>query len=155
VFGPRQDPSSAYAAVIPAFIDRALSGQELVVYGDGEQTRDFVYVDDVVDANLLAAGIDPDGNVGGSSRYASAPVAAPRYDVYNVARGGSLSVNELAHAVIDTVGSSSKIRHEAERPGDVRQSRAEVSRLATLKSSPAVSLEEGLRRTVAYFRERR
>lgn len=104
-----------------------------------------------------AAGIDPAGQASGraGSGVASAPVAAPRYDVYNVARGGSLSVNELAHAVIDTVGSSSKIRHEAERPGDVRQSRAEVSRLATLKSSPAVSLEEGLRRTVAYFRERR
>ncbi len=157
VFGPRQDPSSAYAAVIPAFIDRALSGQDLVVYGDGEQTRDFVYVDDVVEANLLAAGIDPAGPASGraGSCAASAPVGAPRYDVYNVARGGSLSVNDLAHAVIDAVGSSSKIRYEAERPGDVRHSQADVSRLATLKRSPAVSLEEGLRRTVAYFRERR
>jgi len=104
-----------------------------------------------------AAGIDPAGQASGraGSGVASAPVAAPRYDVYNVARGESLSVNDLANAVVDAVGSSSMIRHETERPGDVRHSQADVSRLATLKRSPAVSLEEGLRRTVAHFRERR
>ena len=155
VFGPRQDPSSAYAAVIPAFIYRATNNKDLFIYGDGEQTRDFVFVDDVVAANLLAAGITerpagigerPTGIGGAKQRTQSA---------YNVACGRSVSINELARMIIEITGSRSKVIHEAERLGDVKHSLADISMMQReLGFSPKTDLLEGLERTVRFFKER-
>ncbi len=144
VFGPRQDPSSAYAAVIPAFIRRAIDNRDLIIYGDGEQTRDFVYVDDVVTANLLAAGIE--------ERPAGPQSTSGLQGVYNVGCGRSISILELARKIVEIIGSRSRVIHEPERPGDVRHSRADISRIEReLGFRPQTNLEEGLERTVRYF----
>lgn len=128
VFGPRQDPKSPYAAAVAIFADRARNGEPLVIYGDGQQTRDFVYVEDIVAANLVAA-------ERGSG-------------VYNVACGNRVTIRDLADAILDLTGSSSRIIHEAPRAGDVRHSRGDASRLRSLGWAPKVSLGEGLRRTI-------
>ncbi len=134
VFGPRQDPNSAYAAAIPIFVARALKNEPLVIFGDGEQTRDFVFVKDVVQANVKAA-TTPEAN-----------------DVYNVARGSSITIRELCELIIETTGSSSTIRHEAERPGDIKHSLASVQRgREALKFEPQYDLIEGLKQTIHYF----
>jgi UDP-glucose 4-epimerase len=129
VFGPRQDPSSPYAAVIPIFIERAHQGQDLVIYGDGGQTRDFVYVDDVVAANVLAAETAMSG-------------------VYNVARGEAWSIRDLAERIVAATRSTSCVRHEPERGGEVRHSLGSVERLRAAGFSPSITLDEGLRRTI-------
>ncbi len=128
VYGPRQDPNSPYAAAIAIFSERVRRNLPLTIYGDGEQTRDFVYIDDVVRANLLAA------EKGGG--------------VYNVACGTRITVNDLARQVIETARSTSTIEYAAERPGDVRHSRGNTDRIHALGWKPRVSLEEGLRRTL-------
>jgi UDP-glucose 4-epimerase len=134
VFGPRQDPKSVYAAAVPIFIDRAVKGAPITVYGDGSATRDFVFVDDVCQANMLAA---------------TSP-AAGRGEVFNVAQGGVITVQDLAEAVRRTVGSASEIVNAAERPGDIKHSRASIQRITeALGFAPSVSLDEGLRRAVA------
>lgn len=138
VFGPRQDPRSAYAAAVPIFVQRALANAPITVFGDGEQTRDFVYVEDVALANILAAG-HPDAGHG---------------EVFNVAQGGRITINELVARVCSLTGSSSRVDHGPERTGDIRHSLADVDRIgAALGFSPRVGLEEGLRRTIAAARE--
>jgi UDP-glucose 4-epimerase len=133
VFGPGQDPSSDYAAVIPRFIASSLRGQPVTIYGDGEQTRDFVYVDDVVRANLLAA---------------DAPVEATGRAV-NVATGQGRSVNELAGLVRDLTGSPAEPVRAPERPGEIRHSVADVTLAREVLGFEAVTpFEEGLARTV-------
>jgi len=137
VFGPRQDPASEYAAVVPRFIVACLSGSRPVVYGDGEQTRDFTFVADAVQANLRAA--DAPG----------APGA-----VLNVAGGRRTSLNALLGLVREITGSDVAARHEPSRPGDVRDSLADLGRAhALLGFEPAVSLREGLVRTVDALRK--
>ena len=137
VFGPRQDPKSVYAAAVPIFIDRASKGAPITIFGDGTATRDFVYVDDVCQANILAA---TSSNVG-------------RGEVFNVAQGGVITIQNLAEAVRATVGSESAIVHASERPGDIKHSRASIDRITdALGFAPSVSLEEGLRRAVAAMR---
>lgn len=133
VYGPRQDPNGPYAAVIPRFIDAVRAGESPVLYGDGEQTRDFVHVDDVARALALAA--TTPGLPGGP---------------YNVASGDSITLNQLV-AVLGTVfGRAVPIRHEPERPGDIRHSAADVSAIRdALGFEPTITLEEGLARTVA------
>lgn len=111
VFGPRQNPKSAYAAAVPIFLSRALSGKDITIYGDGGQTRDFVHVADIAGANWHAA--TTPGMTG----------------VFNVACGKSLSIKELAEQIIEATRSSSKIVFEPERLGDIRHSIADVSRL--------------------------
>lgn len=134
VFGPRQDPKSVYAAAVPIFIDRAAKGAPITIYGDGSATRDFVFVEDVCQANILAA--------------TSATVG--RGEVFNVAQGGIITIRELAETVRSTVGSESAIEHAPERPGDIKHSRASIARITeALGFKPAVSLAEGLRRAVA------
>ncbi|MBN2448733.1 MAG: NAD-dependent epimerase/dehydratase family protein [Lentisphaeria bacterium] len=132
VFGPRQDPASPYAAAVPIFLAKALAGDPLDVFGDGEQTRDFVYVKDVVAANVHAATHDITGTV-------------------NVAYGGALTVNSLAHTVVRLTGSSSPIRHLPERPGDIRHSVASVARLRATGCAPEYTFEQGLLETVRAY----
>jgi UDP-glucose 4-epimerase len=135
VFGPRQDPLSQYSAVIPNFITAALSGAEPVVFGDGEQSRDFTYIDNVVDANICA--IDADGVAGAT---------------FNVAAGERTSLNRLIELVSEITGRPLNPSYEDPRPGDVRHSEADVSRArGELGYEPKVSLEEGLRRTIATY----
>src|SRR3954447_25137902 len=134
VFGPRQDPRSEYAAVIPKFIAAAFQGTSPVIFGDGEQTRDFTYVDNVVQANLLAM---------------RAPEAAG--EVFNVAYGESFTLNRLVQLIGEITGHELVVDYAAPRPGDVRHSRADITRARTeLGYEPEVDLTEGLRRTVEW-----
>src|SRR3954447_8986820 len=135
VFGPRQDPRSEYAAVIPKFIISAFEGATPVVFGDGEQTRDFTYVDNVVQANLLAM---------------DAPDAAGK--VFNVAYGESVTLNRLVELVGEIPGRELAVRYAPPRPGDVVHSRADIGRArAELGYDPEVDFPEGLRRTIAWY----
>jgi len=137
VFGPRQDPTSQYAAVVPLFIQAVLAGIAPTIFGDGEQSRDFTYVANVVEANILAA---------------AAPDAAGQ--VINVACGESISVNQLARAIADALGSDIEPAHTDPRPGDILHSRADISRARRLLGyEPAVGFEEGLAATCAWFRD--
>jgi UDP-glucose 4-epimerase len=134
VFGPRQDPGSQYAAAIPIFIHRALNNEPLIIHGDGEQTRDFVFVKDVVTANAF---------VGMESKVTG---------VLNVACGQRITINALAKAVIDLTGSKSAIVHNQPRPGDIRDSIASIEKLRNIGFTPETPLGEGLEQTVRYFR---
>jgi len=137
VFGPRQDPKSVYAAAVPIFLDRALRGAPITIFGDGSATRDFVFVGDVCAANVLAAT---------SERAGSG-------EVFNVAQGGVTTVRELADTIRTITGSSSEIVHAPERPGDIKHSRASVERITTsLGFAPQVTLAEGLAWSVAAAR---
>jgi UDP-glucose 4-epimerase len=135
VFGPRQSPFSEYAAVVPLFVTAIRTGQPVTIYGDGDQTRDFTFVENVVDATLRA----------GSAERASGRII-------NVAAGTPASVNELAETIGGILGKRVEREHRDPRPGDVRDSWADVS-LAheVLGYEPAVGLEEGLRRTVEFL----
>jgi nucleoside-diphosphate-sugar epimerase len=130
VFGPGQNPDSQYSAVIPLFIKALLSGEAPQVHGDGEQSRDFTFVENVVDANLLAC-LSPDA----------------AGEVVNIACGCSTTVNQLLETICDCLGVEDRSVRVAERPGDVRHSWADVSKARRLLGyKPGVSLEEGLRR---------
>jgi UDP-glucose 4-epimerase len=137
VFGPRQDASSSYAGVIPLFVSALVRGKAPVIYGDGLQTRDFVHVRDVVEANRAAA------NAEGAKGL-----------VLNVGRGEAVTVLELFDAIARELGAEGiEPTHAPERPGDIRHSRADASRArALLGWSAKVSLAEGLRDTVAWYR---
>ena len=140
VYGPFQDPASEYAAVIPRFATACLSGSAPVVFGDGEQARDFTYIDDVVEANLLAA---------------RAPEGA-RGRVLNAGGGREpTTVNELLALVAGAAGASPEPRFEPAREGDIRRSHADVTLARTLLGyDPQVAIDEGVRRTVAWFAAR-
>ncbi len=136
VFGPYQDPESQYAAVIPRFITRLLAGKPPIIYGDGEQTRDFTFIENVVSANLLAAESDAAG------------VSV------NVACGDRFSLNQLAKILNDILGTDLAPIYEEARKGDVRDSQADVSLAKKeIGFEPLVSFEEGLRRTAAWYRD--
>jgi len=133
VFGPRQDPSSQYAAVIPKFIMCAVAAESPTIFGDGEQTRDFTFVRNVVRANLLAC---------------EAPAAALG-EAYNVGCGERVSVNALWRRIRDLLGATVDARYEPARTGDVRDSLASLDRVRTMLGyTPVVALDEGLRETV-------
>lgn len=139
VFGARQDPEGPYAAVIPKFVEAALRGDPLRIFGDGEQGRDFVAVEDVVRAVLLAA----TSHNGVSGR------------VYNVGAGRMTTVNSLARLVLTEVGGPSRVEHHPERPGDVRWSLADVSAAKRdLGWEPLADFEAAMRRTIAWYRGR-
>lgn len=134
VFGPRQDPKGAYAAAVPIFIEKALLGEDIMVYGDGDQTRDFIYVKDIVGALTYAAQTP---GVSGT---------------YNAGYGGQITISELAEKIIDAAGSSSKIEHGPVRAGDVKHSRASADKLLAAGWKPKYTLEEGLATTLEYFK---
>ena len=138
VFGPGQDPRSEYSAVIPRFISRLLDNHPLIVYGDGEQSRDFTYVDNVVEANLAALRAE----------------AAPG-KIVNVGYGERTSLNTLIQILEGIIGVKAEVQYEAARAGDVRHSLADLSRARDILGyRPTVDLEAGLRRTVDAMRQR-
>jgi len=136
VFGERQGYNQ-YAGVISIFINRALNGEPLVIYGDGRQTRDFIYVKDVVKANILAAE---------SSRANG--------KVFNVARGERTTIVELALKIIDATNSPSSIIFDKPRPGDIKHSQADISEIKKLGFKLDYSLKEGLLKTVKWYRRK-
>lgn len=137
VFGPRQNPKSQYAAVIPKFIDRLIAGQNLHIYGDGEQTRDFVYVKDVARANYIAC----------FSERASG-------QAFNIAGGRPVSVNELAEILMAVTGKSVEVIHDPAKLGEIKYSSGDIEKARrALGFAPQVTLEEGLKEVVAHFLE--
>jgi len=138
VYGPRQDPFSDYAAVIPKFVTSVLDHRSPVVYGDGTQTRDFTFVNDVAHANILAM---EHKNVEG---------------VFNIACGERITVNELARLLMELVGVELDVVYEAPRPGDIKDSLADISSAKReLQYEPAFSLTEGLEETIRWYRKAR
>jgi UDP-glucose 4-epimerase len=136
VFGPRQDPKGAYAAAVPIFIEMAVRGEDLTVFGDGTQTRDFIYVKDIVGALAFAA---------------ETPAVT---GVFNAGYGGQITINELAAQIIAQAATSSIIHHAPERPGDVKHSRASADKLLTAGWMPRHTLEQGLTHTFEFFKDR-
>jgi UDP-glucose 4-epimerase len=137
VFGPRQSPSSQYAAAVPLFITQIAAGEPITVYGDGEQSRDFTYVGNVVDATILAGEAE---NVSG--------------EIINVAAGAPASVNGVADTIGTILGKPVERRHSPSRAGDLRDSWADLSKAeAVLGYRPHIDLETGLRRTVDFLCE--
>ncbi|MBI5266464.1 MAG: SDR family oxidoreductase [candidate division Zixibacteria bacterium] len=134
IFGPYQSPKSEYAPVIPKFIACLLGNQPPIVFGDGEQSRDFTYIDNCVQANLLAAQSD---QIVGES--------------FNVACGGQYTLNDLLTQLRRIIGVETKARYEPARVGDIRHSFAAIDRLKSFGYQPTVDFSEGLRRTVEHF----
>lgn len=131
VFGPRQDPAGAYAAAVPIFIEKALQNQPVRIFGDGGQTRDFIFVKDIVGAlAFLAANPEVQG-------------------VFNAGYGGNLTIKKLAEDIIRLAGSKSEIEYGPERAGDVRHSQASAERLRAAGWKPAYSLDKGIALTVS------
>ena len=136
VFGPRQDPQSEYSAVIPRFVSMILSGDRPIIYGDGSQSRDFVFVRDVAKANLLAATI-PDVNGG----------------VFNIGRGERTTLLDLLTTLREILGQDIELIHDPPRRGDVRDSLADISEARSrLHFEPDVDIASGLRQSVDYYR---
>jgi len=137
VYGPRQDPNSEYAAVIPKFITKILDGIPPVIYGDGHQTRDFTFIDDVISANVLAVESDSTG-------------------VFNIANADRISINELALKIMRLCNKNLQIKYEKSRPGDIKHSLADIAKAKEkLKFSPNFNLDYGLKETIQWFQEKR
>ncbi len=137
VFGPRQDPASQYAAAIPAFVTSILRGQSPTIYGDGEQTRDFTFIADVVRANVLAA-------------------AAPKADgtVMNIACGERITINRVIARINELLGTNVKPRYVDARPGDIKHSLADITLAKqVIGYTPTVKFDEGLRRSIDWYKK--
>jgi UDP-glucose 4-epimerase len=134
VYGPRQDPTSPYAAAVPIFIRKALRNEDIIIHGDGTQTRDLVFVKDVVRVNELAIS---KGDGGG----------------FNVASGKSVSINELAELVIELTGSKSEIVYGKSREGDIKHSVADIAEIEGIGLEGGVGLREGIGEAVKWFGE--
>jgi UDP-glucose 4-epimerase len=138
IFGPRQDPSSPYSGVLAKFITQMLQAEQPTIFGDGSQSRDFTYIDNAVNANLLAA-LAPAANVAGQ--------------VFNVATGTRVDLNQTFEALKKLTGYSGKVKYAPEREGDIKHSLADISRAAQqFGYRPSVDFEEGLKRTVQWYR---
>lgn len=136
VYGPRQDPNSEYAAVIPRFITRVLAGKSPIIFGDGSQTRDFTFVYDVVAANMLAMESQAEG-------------------VFNIAFGHRVSLNKLAEKIMQIVGVKLDLIYDKPRPGDVRDSLADISSAkGKMGYEPKFDLNSGLKETVKWFQKK-
>ncbi len=137
VFGPRQDPNSQYSAVIPIFVKSLIEGNSPTIHGDGEQSRDFTFVSNVVNANLIACEADVSGG-----------------KVYNIACGGRYTLNELYRALREQIGSDLPATYGPPRAGDVKHSMAAIGRIQKeLGYEVGVSFEEGIARTVRWYQE--
>ena len=132
VFGPRQDPKSAYAAAVPIFTAKAVAGEPLTIYGDGEQTRDFIYVKDIVAANVFMATHDFTG-------------------VYNIAYGKRITIHDLGALIKGVTNSRSEVVHLPERAGDVKHSMAAVDKLKATGFVPQYDFDTGMKATVEFF----
>lgn len=138
IFGPRQDPSSPYSGVLAKFITQMLNGEQPVIFGDGTQSRDFTYIENVVHANLRAI---------------EAPASHIAGQVFNIATGKRADLNETFELLKKMTGYSGSVKREAERAGDVKHSLGDLTRADTqLGYKPQVYFEEGLRRTVEWYR---
>lgn len=138
VFGPRQSPKGAYAAVIPLFIEGVLKNQPIAIDGDGSQTRDFTFVENVVQANILAAFAEDENALN---------------QIYNVAVGERTSIQQMFDILKSASGSNIKADYRPARPGDIKDSLADIRKIKELlKYEPTVKLEEGLRVTLEWFR---
>jgi nucleoside-diphosphate-sugar epimerase len=138
VFGPRQDPTSPYSGVLAKFITLMLKGEAPTIFGDGTQSRDFTYIDNTVEANLLAA---------------KAPAAEVAGRVFNVATGRRVDLNEMFQALKKLTGYSGEVQYGPERGGDIKHSLADIAQAEKhLGYRPKVDFEEGLRRTVEWYR---
>jgi nucleoside-diphosphate-sugar epimerase len=138
IFGPRQDPSSPYSGVLAKFITQMLSGQQPTMFGDGEQSRDFTYIDNAVEANLLAC---------------KAPAAQAAGRVFNVATGRRVTLNETFKLLQPLTSYSGSAIYAAERGGDIKHSLADISAAERhLGYTPQVTFEDGLRKTVDWYR---
>jgi UDP-glucose 4-epimerase len=134
VYGPRQDPNSAYAAVIPLFIKMVLSGKSPVIFGDGEQTRDFVFVKDVVSANILGAGRDASG-------------------IFNIGTGRSVTLNHVTERIVKLCGQNIEIVHGQPRVGDVIHSHCDISKAKIFGFKSEYDLDTGLKETIASIKK--
>lgn len=133
VYGPHQDPSSEYAAVIPKFITRILNDEPPIIYGDGLQTRDFTFVKDVVNANILAAKSNTSG-------------------VFNIASGKRISINELARLIMDIIGKDLGVKYDEPRSGDIKHSLADISKAHdSFGYSPKFDLKQSLKESIQWF----
>ena len=132
VFGPRQDPLSQYAAVIPRFITAMLDDSSPIIYGDGQQSRDFTFVRHVVDANVLACESEETGT-------------------FNVACGRSISINELVALIGEITGTTIEAKHAAPRPGDVKHSLADISKAQLFGYAPKGNFKDELEATIRWF----
>src|SRR5262249_28894956 len=138
VFGPRQDPLSQYAAVIPRFITAALRDQPPVIFGDGEQSRDFTYIDNTVDGTVLAS--TAEGVAG---------------EAFNVACGEATTLNELLDHIREISGKPVEAIYEQRQPGDLDRSQADISRAReSLGYAPAIDVRAGLQRTFVHLADR-
>jgi nucleoside-diphosphate-sugar epimerase len=138
IFGPRQDPSSPYSGVLAKFITLMLRGEQPTIFGDGEQSRDFTYIDNAVEANLLAC---------------EAPASEAAGKVFNVATGRRITLNETVKMLQGLTSYSGETIYSPERGGDIKHSLADISKAeAHLRYRPKVNFEEGLRRTVDWYR---
>jgi UDP-glucose 4-epimerase len=133
VFGPHQNPKSQYAAAVPVFIDRAIKHQPITIFGDGEQTRDFIYVKDIVTANVFFA------------------TRSDATGVFNLASGQCITINDLAETVCHLTGSRSKIKYTPDRLGDVKHSLASIDKLRAAGFAPEGNLRKDLSATIEYF----
>jgi nucleoside-diphosphate-sugar epimerase len=137
VFGPQQDPTSQYAAAIPAFVTAILKDEPPTIYGDGEQSRDFTYVDNVVDANLLAA-----------------RAKHTRGEVINIACGQAVTVNDIIDMINNLLGKNVKPRYTDPRPGDVKHSLADITAAKNLIGfKPVIQFEDGLQKAIDWYRD--
>lgn len=134
VFGPRQDPKSQYAAAIPIFVHKALRNETITIFGDGGQTRDFIYVKDVVAANAFIA------------------QSTSSTGVYNTAYGQSVTIAEIAQKIIEITGSKATIEFGAVRSGDVKHSLAAIDTITAAGFKPSGDFDESLKQTIDYFR---
>ena len=135
VFGPYQNPASEYSAAVPAFIEKAFRNQPITIFGDGRQTRDFIYVKDVVAANAFFA------------------LKSQATDVFNVGCGREITITDLALTIRNLTSSSSTVEYEAERLGDVKHSIAGVDKIQAAGFRPICDLAEGLRATIEFFKK--
>jgi UDP-glucose 4-epimerase len=132
IYGPRQRPDTQYAAVIPQYIARVRQGNPPIIFGDGNQTRDFTFVSDAVQANIVAAQNDATG-------------------VFNIGTSNNITVNGLAEAIIRILGADLKPVYQGPRAGDVRDSLADISKARAMGYKPQYNLEDGLRDTIRRF----